>query len=98
MVENPPALQEARVQSLGWEDPLEKGMAAKDLCGPLQVKNYSLGQKRKSHSFYVYSTDIAQYINRWTAYLRRQVIRKKTSTKTPKRAIMKSRLRNAALM
>ena len=39
MVENPPAVQEARVQSLGWEDPLEKGMAAKDLCGPLQVKN-----------------------------------------------------------
>ena len=26
-VENPPAMQEAWVQSLGWEDPLEKEMA-----------------------------------------------------------------------
>ena len=27
MVKNPPAMQETRGQSLGWEDPLEKGMA-----------------------------------------------------------------------
>ena len=27
MVKNPPATQETRVQSLGQEDPLEKGMA-----------------------------------------------------------------------
>ena len=27
LVNNPPAMQETRVQSLGWEDPLEKGMA-----------------------------------------------------------------------
>ena len=27
MVKNPPAMQEARVRSLGREDPLEKGMA-----------------------------------------------------------------------
>ena len=27
MVKNPPAMQETRVQSLGGEDPLEKGMA-----------------------------------------------------------------------
>ena len=26
MVKNPPAVRETRVQSLGWEDPLEKGM------------------------------------------------------------------------
>ena len=26
-VKNPPAMQETLVQSLGWEDPLEKGMA-----------------------------------------------------------------------
>ena len=25
-VKNPPAMQETRVGSLGWEDPLEKGM------------------------------------------------------------------------
>ena len=27
MVKNPPAIQEAWVRSLGWEDPLEEGMA-----------------------------------------------------------------------
>ena len=27
MVKNPPAMQEAQVQSLGWEDPREKGTA-----------------------------------------------------------------------
>ena len=27
MVKNPPAIQETQVQSLDWEDPLEKGMA-----------------------------------------------------------------------
>ena len=26
-VRNPPEMQETRVQSLGWEDPLEKGKA-----------------------------------------------------------------------
>ena len=28
MVKNPPAMQETRVQSLGWEDLLEEGMAS----------------------------------------------------------------------
>ena len=27
MVKNPPAMQETRVQSLGWEDPLKEGVA-----------------------------------------------------------------------
>ena len=27
MVKNPPAIQETCVRSLGWEDPLEEGMA-----------------------------------------------------------------------
>ena len=27
MIENPPAVQETWVKSLGWEDPLGKGMA-----------------------------------------------------------------------
>jgi len=26
-IKNPPAMQDTWVQSLGWEDPLEKGMA-----------------------------------------------------------------------
>ena len=27
LVKNPPAMRETRVESLGWEDPLEKGKA-----------------------------------------------------------------------
>ena len=27
MVNNPPAMQETQVRSLGWEDPLKEGMA-----------------------------------------------------------------------
>ena len=27
LVKNPPAVQETRVRSLGWEDPLEEGVA-----------------------------------------------------------------------
>ena len=27
MAKNPPAMQETRVRSLGWEDPFEKGVA-----------------------------------------------------------------------
>ena len=27
LVKNPPAVQETQIQSLGWEDPLEKEMA-----------------------------------------------------------------------
>ena len=29
LVKNPPAMQETWVQSLGWEDPLEKGKATR---------------------------------------------------------------------
>ena len=31
LVKNPPAMQETWVQSLGWEDPLEKGKAGHPL-------------------------------------------------------------------
>ena len=33
MVKNPPAMQEIWIQSLGWEDSLEKGMAPVTLPG-----------------------------------------------------------------
>ena len=36
MVKNLPAMQETQVQSLGQEDPLEKGMATR--CSPLAWK------------------------------------------------------------
>ena len=34
MVKNPPAMRETWVKSLGWEDPLEKGMAATPVLLP----------------------------------------------------------------
>ena len=44
MVKNLPAMQETRVQYLGWEDSLEKGMAThssilKGFSGGSEVKN-----------------------------------------------------------
>ena len=36
MVKNLPSMQKTLVQSLGWEDPLEKGMANSNTC----LENY----------------------------------------------------------
>ena len=36
LVKNLPAMQETWVQSLGWEDPLEKGMATYSLYSGLE--------------------------------------------------------------
>ena len=41
MVKNPPAVQEAQVQSLGWEDLLKKGMATT----PVFLPGESHGQR-----------------------------------------------------
>ena len=41
LVRNPPAVQETQVQSLGWEDPLEKGMATRSSV----LAGKSLGQR-----------------------------------------------------
>ena len=46
-VKSPPAVQETRVQSLGWEDPLEEGMAthsnilAWKISGQRSLEGYS---------------------------------------------------------
>ena len=37
MVKNPPAMQETQVQSLGREDPLEKGMATHSSILPWRI-------------------------------------------------------------
>ena len=34
LVKNLPAMRETWVRSLGWEDPLEKGMATHSVCWP----------------------------------------------------------------
>ena len=56
MVKNPPAMQETWVQSLGWEDPLEKGMATHSSILAWEIPRteepgvlQSLGSQRVGH-------------------------------------------------
>ena len=55
MVKNPPAMQETRVQSLGWEDPLENDMAnhasilAWEIHGQRSLAVYSPWGRRDRH-------------------------------------------------
>ena len=49
LVKNPPAMQETWVQSLGWEDPLEKGKATHSTFWPGEFHGlYSLWDPKKS--------------------------------------------------
>ena len=41
LVKKPPALQETWVRSLGWEDPLEKGMATHSSIGAWRIPQTS---------------------------------------------------------
>ena len=52
LVKNPPAMQETWVQSLGWEDPLEKGTAIhfSILAWRSPWTVYSMGSKRVRHA------------------------------------------------
>ena len=54
---SPPAIQETQVQSLGWEDPLERGMATHSIFlpgkshGQRSLVGYSpWGRKRVRHN------------------------------------------------
>ena len=48
LVENPPAVQEIPVRSLGWEDPLEKGKAPPSVFQPGEFSMGSQGVRRDS--------------------------------------------------
>ena len=54
-VKNPPAMRETRIRSLGWEDPLEQGMAPHPsiLAWKIQISEelQSMGSKRVRHSW-----------------------------------------------
>ena len=57
MVKNPPAVQETWVQSLVWEDPLEKGMATHSSILAWRIpwteesgRLQSMGSKRVEHN------------------------------------------------
>ena len=51
LVKNPPAMRETWVQSLGWEDPLEKGKATPSniLAWGIPWTVYSMGSQRVRH-------------------------------------------------
>ena len=56
MVKNPPAMQETWVQSLGWEDLLEEGMATHPSILPCMIpwtekpgRLQSMGSQRVGH-------------------------------------------------
>ena len=56
MVKNLPAMQETQVQSLGWEDPLEKGMATHSITLAWKIpwteepsRQQSMGLQRVGH-------------------------------------------------
>ena len=51
LVRNPPAMQETSVQSLGWEDPLEKGKATHSsiLAWRIPWTVESMGSQRVGH-------------------------------------------------
>ena len=48
LVKNPPATQETWVQSLGWEDPLEKGKATYQIFWPGEFHGAAKSQTRLS--------------------------------------------------
>ena len=52
LVKNPPAMQETCVQSLGWEDPLEKGKATHSsiLAQRIPCTIQSIGFQRLGHN------------------------------------------------
>ena len=51
LVKNLPAMQETKVRSLGWEDPLEKGMATPTsiLAWRIPWTVWSMGSQRVGH-------------------------------------------------
>ena len=50
LVKNPPAMQETWVQSLGWEDPLEKGKATHSWPGEFPGLYSPWGSQRVGHN------------------------------------------------
>ena len=49
MVNNMPVMQETQVQSLGWEDPLEKGMTPVFLPGEFHGRRSLVGYRPRGH-------------------------------------------------
>ena len=67
-VKNPPAMQETQGESLGWEDPLEKGMATHlvflpgELHGQRSLAGYSpRGRKESDTTERLTHTNLAKF-------------------------------------
>ena len=68
-VKNPPAMQETRGQSLGWEDPLEKEMATHS-----RIRAWEIPQTQEPggpQSVGLQELDTAQQLNRYQTGLER---------------------------
>ena len=69
LVKNPPAMQETWIQSLGWEDPLEKGRATHSSILENSVQNsQSMGLQRVGHdgaTFTFTSFGTYQFLETW---------------------------------
>ena len=69
MVKNLPSMQETQVQSLGWEDPLEKGLAThssilgREFHGQKGLVGYSLWEHKESDSAEQLTLSVHQHMN-----------------------------------
>ena len=74
-VKNPPAIPETRVQSLGWEDPLEEGMVTHSsnlawrIPGQRRLVGYSPWGRKESDMTKQLSTHIHIYKYSWLIHL-----------------------------
>ena len=50
MIKYPPAMWETWVRSLGWDDPLQKGMAAHSVFWPGEFHKQSVGLESVRHT------------------------------------------------
>ena len=70
MVKNLPAMQETQVWSLGWEDPLEKGVATHSSIPAWRIPRtvesgglQSMGLQRVRHDSVAYTSSLHSWIN-----------------------------------
>ena len=66
LVKNLPAMQEAWIQSLGWEDPLGKGKAthSRTLAWKIPWTTQSMGSQRVTHNWATVTKLVKKYIPR----------------------------------
>ena len=88
MVKNPPAMQETQVQSLGWENPLEKGMAIHSSILAWRIpwteesgRLQSMGSQRVRHDWATNTFTLPHYA--WLLFLSSSLCRNVPSFERP---------------